>query len=573
MELISDKIKIKDLLVLKRSNMLTVNPEYQRGAVWSEAQQKRLVDSVMRSYPLPLIYLHYKKVSVAGLSRESLEIIDGQQRIDALYAFAEKGIKLFDPVKDDKKARFPDFIKNMPCPWAQCDYLGLSDELRRKFDDTEIFIVKVTTEIEDEARDLFIRLQAGLPLTPQEKRDAWPGGYTEFTLRFGGKYKIDRYPGHEFFRKLVLGKSTDRGDLRTLCAQLGMLFFENATEGNWLDIGTQGIDDYYYQNLGFDINTPMVARFSKVLDMAVNIFAGYNGKKLKVHEAIHVMLLINSLLDDYTRDWQNKFIEAFDSFRHNALVDKRQKEGEYWFKYISLTIAQAAQASSLQRRHSFFVEKMTEILKPVRKDDTRIYGQLEREMIFYRDGKTCAVCGYEVNWQDMEIHHVDEHQRGGKTSLENGVPVHKQCHPKGQAAVDFYEKWLIKKETLTPSDASQTSTQVENTNSPTVASVNATRYKIENANKGVLAYAVITETGKFCILKGSTISRIVTDSFNLTAKAASVRRANLLEDGSINDDFVFTRDVVFNSKSNAASLVLGFSANGNVSWMPVEEEG
>ncbi|MBL0200342.1 MAG: DUF4357 domain-containing protein [Chitinophagaceae bacterium] len=568
MEIISEKITIKDLLVLRRSNMLTVNPEYQRGAVWSEAQQKRLVDSVMRSYPLPLIYLHYKKVSVAGLSRESLEIIDGQQRIDALYAFAEKGIKLFDPVKDDKKARFPDFIKNIPCPWAQCDYLGLSDELRRKFDDTEIFVVKVTTEKEDEARDLFIRLQAGLPLTPQEKRDAWPGGYTEFTLRFGGKYKIDRYPGHEFFRKLVISKSTDRGDLRTLCAQLGMLFFENATEGNWLEIGTQAIDDYYYQNLGFDINAPRVARFSKVLDIAVNIFAGYNGKKLKVHEAIHIVLLINSLIDDYTREWQHKFIEAFDNFRHNALIVKKQKEGEYWFKYISLTIAQAAQASSLQRRHSFFVEKMTEILKPVRKDDTRIYGQLEREMIFYRDGKTCAVCGYEVNWQDMEIHHVDEHQRGGKTSLENGVPVHKQCHPKGQAAVDFYEKWLIKKETLTPSDASQTSTQVENTNSPTVASGNATRYKIENANKGVLAYAIITETGKFCILKGSTISRMVTDSFDLTAKAASVRRANLIEDGSINDDFVFTRDVVFNSKSNAASLVLGFSANGNISWMP-----
>src|SRR5204863_2957760 len=130
-------------------------------------------------------------------------------------------------------------------------------------------------------RDLFIRLQAGLPLNAQEKRDAWPGGYTEFTLRFGGKFKIDRYPGHEFFRKLVLTKSTDRGDLRTLCAQLGMLFFEKATEGNWMDIGTQAIDDYYYQNLGFDINAPRVARFSKVLDIAVNIFTGYNGKNLK----------------------------------------------------------------------------------------------------------------------------------------------------------------------------------------------------------------------------------------------------------------------------------------------------
>jgi uncharacterized protein with ParB-like and HNH nuclease domain len=47
MELISDKIKIGELLNLKRSQMLTVNPEYQRGAVWNEAQQKRLIDSCL----------------------------------------------------------------------------------------------------------------------------------------------------------------------------------------------------------------------------------------------------------------------------------------------------------------------------------------------------------------------------------------------------------------------------------------------------------------------------------------------------------------------------------------------
>ena len=569
MELISDKIKIKDLLILKRNSMLTVNPEYQRGAVWSEAQQKRLVDSVMRSYPLPLIYLHYKKINVAGLSRDSLEIIDGQQRIDALYAFADKGIRLFDPIADDKKARFPEFIKNIPCAWAQCDYIGLSDELKKKFDDTEIFIVKVTTDIEDEARDLFIRLQAGLPLNPQEKRDAWPGGYTEFTLQLGGKYNIDRYPGHEFFRKVVFIKTTDRGAVRTLCAQLGMLFFEKATEGNWMDIGTQAIDEYYYRNLGFDVHQSMVSRFRKVLDIAVNIFAGYNGQKLKVHEAIHIVLLINSLLDDYSREWQNKFITAFDTFRHNALIDKRKREGEYWFKYGYLTMTQAAQAVSIQRRHSFFVEKMTEVLQPVRKDGIRAYGQLEREIIFYRDGKLCAVCGYEVNWTDMEIHHVDEHQNGGKTTLENGVAVHKQCHPKGQAAIDFYNKWKEKKD----SEKHKNNTPgLPQSNDHFAILGNTVKYKIENANKGILANAVITETGKFCILKGSSISRIVSDSFDVTAKAASTRRFNLLRDGSIDDEFVFTKDVVFNSKSNAASLVLGFSANGNTSWMPVQDE-
>lgn len=61
MELKSETITIQNLLELKNNSMLMVNPEYQRAAVWSENQQRKLVDSVMRGYPLPLIYLHHKK--------------------------------------------------------------------------------------------------------------------------------------------------------------------------------------------------------------------------------------------------------------------------------------------------------------------------------------------------------------------------------------------------------------------------------------------------------------------------------------------------------------------------------
>ena len=120
MELVSEKIKIKDILEWKKGNILRVNPEYQRGAVWKQDQQKKLIDSVMRGYPLPLIYLHHKKQTIGGIQREDFEIIDGQQRINALYYFGEGAIKLFDPIKDDKNARFPQFIKEMPCPWAHC---------------------------------------------------------------------------------------------------------------------------------------------------------------------------------------------------------------------------------------------------------------------------------------------------------------------------------------------------------------------------------------------------------------------------------------------------------------------
>ena len=63
---------IEDLVNLFKSRMLIANPEYQRGVVWTEAQQKRLIDSLFRGYKLPLIYLNEKKEEIAGFKNEGL---------------------------------------------------------------------------------------------------------------------------------------------------------------------------------------------------------------------------------------------------------------------------------------------------------------------------------------------------------------------------------------------------------------------------------------------------------------------------------------------------------------------
>ena len=434
-------IKIKDLLELKRNGMLLVNSEYQRGVVWSRGQQKKLIDSVLRGYALPLFCLHYQQKQVGIMKADSYEIIDGQQRIKALSDFREGAIKLYDPIKDENEARFPQFIKNVACPWAGKFFIELDAELQEKFDDTELLYAKIETSTDDESRDLFIRLQAGLPLNAQEKRDAWPGGYTEFVLHFGGKPEIPRYPGHDFFRKKVM-KSSDRGSIRQLCAQVGMLFLRGATKGNWIDTNSTKIDEFYYQQLGLQQNDPDVIRFQKVLTQVYDLFKNYSGKNLQDHEVIHVILLVDNLLnDEYTKDWQNNFIEAFDKFRQNHAIAKKNKTGDFWENYSMYTQANANKASSLQLRHKFFSEQIFQYLKPIRKDATRKYGPIEREIIYYRDNKKCQVCGKEIVWDDLEIHHISEHQYGGETDLSNGVSVHKLCHPKGQAAIDFEEKW------------------------------------------------------------------------------------------------------------------------------------
>ncbi len=103
MELCS--LMVRQIVELRAKNMLYTNPEYQRGPVWTLAQKKRLIDSVFRGYPLPLIYLHHIQEDVAGMRRDDLEIIDGQQRINSLYEFKEGAFRLFHPIDDEREAR------------------------------------------------------------------------------------------------------------------------------------------------------------------------------------------------------------------------------------------------------------------------------------------------------------------------------------------------------------------------------------------------------------------------------------------------------------------------------------
>ncbi len=439
---------VDDLLQWKANKMLTANAEYQRGVVWKDPQRKRLIDSVMRGYPIPLIYLHYISREVAGARREDFEIIDGQQRIDALYAYKEGAFKLFDPVVDEEEARFPSFIKNQSCPWGGKRFEELSPELQDQMLTTPLSVVLIETNIPNEARDLFIRLQAGMPLNSQEKRDAWPGRFTEYVLKLGGKPEIPRYPGHDFFKTVMKARTNDRGQFRQLTAQLVMLYVTREQGGALCDINAEAIDSFYHKNLDFDPTAREAKRFGEILTLLTSLLGDGKRKKVIGHEAMGLVLLVDSLLDDYTRSWTTQLASAFDAFRSNMANATKsrydERPDEYWLGYGQFTRANTDRAETIERRHQFFAEKMYAAINPQMKDPTRLFGELEREIIYYRDKKKCQLpsCGASVLWLDAEVHHVESHSQGGRTTLGNGALVHKHCHPKSARDVEaFAKRW------------------------------------------------------------------------------------------------------------------------------------
>ena len=337
-------------------------------------------------------------------------------------------------------------------------FQSLSEELQRHFLDTELPVEEITSEDVDEVRDLFVRLQAGLPLNPQEKRDAQPGNFNLYILNLGGKAELD-IPGHPFFRQLVV-PNQNRGGTRTLAAQIAMLFLSRRavspeTFGN---IASKDVDDFYHTHIAFDHESKECKRLYEILDKLDSLLSNGKRPKIRSHIAIHLVLLLDDLWDDYTRSWESRLASAVDGFiAALATATKKAKSdpdepNELWNRYGQWARTGADSGASIARRHRYFSEWLYEHLQPLQvKDPARVFGMLDKTIIYFRDEKKCQRCEADVQWSEAEFHHVEEYHKGGATQLSNGALVHKHCHPKGKSEVkEFAEKWRQRFSSLSP---------------------------------------------------------------------------------------------------------------------------
>ena len=102
---------------------------------------------------------------------------------------------------------------------------------------------------ENEVRDLFIRLQAGTPLTAQEKRDAWPGDFTVFVIRHAGRRK--------FFAGLAM---------TIMCRA------RPDTDISFVDLNGKTINEFYTGNLELKHDNPAALRVIRIF--VRNLYAG-----------------------------------------------------------------------------------------------------------------------------------------------------------------------------------------------------------------------------------------------------------------------------------------------------------
>ena len=74
---------IHDLVHLYNNRQLNLNPGFQRNSVWTTKDRAKLIESVIRNYPVPAIFLYRREEN----GKIVYDVIDGKQRLESILMF------------------------------------------------------------------------------------------------------------------------------------------------------------------------------------------------------------------------------------------------------------------------------------------------------------------------------------------------------------------------------------------------------------------------------------------------------------------------------------------------------
>lgn len=151
---------ISDIRDWHRSGRLEIRPAFQRKEVWSLAAKVMLIDTILRSIPMPKVFVS----SVIKDMQVHRTVIDGQQRISSILSFLENEFALAEPYSGEFIGR---------------TFSQLPGEVQAAVLQYRIDFNEAMEFTDEELRETYLRLNKyAVALTKQELRRAdFPGRF------------------------------------------------------------------------------------------------------------------------------------------------------------------------------------------------------------------------------------------------------------------------------------------------------------------------------------------------------------------------------------------------------------
>lgn len=160
MRLLPSDPDVETIISRIEASDLNLQPDFQRGEVWSKVKKQRLIDSILRDWHVPPVHV----IELSGSRRQ--EVLDGQQRLVAIRDFYRNEFAIDGGIEPlDDRIQALDGQK----------YRDLSDDDRRQFNQFTIRFFRIVDYKSSEPAELFFRLNQPTNLTAAEQRNAFFG--------------------------------------------------------------------------------------------------------------------------------------------------------------------------------------------------------------------------------------------------------------------------------------------------------------------------------------------------------------------------------------------------------------
>ena len=150
-----------------------ISPKFQRRPVWEYKAKSYLIDSIISGFPIPRIFIREK----TNLDMTAVrEIVDGQQRLTAIFDFLNDGFKI---------------SKVHNAEYGDCYYSELPEAIKKDFLKYPISAIMLIDLDDSTVFDIFARLNTySVKLNNQELLNSqFFGLYKQLVYRIAAEYR------------------------------------------------------------------------------------------------------------------------------------------------------------------------------------------------------------------------------------------------------------------------------------------------------------------------------------------------------------------------------------------------
>ena len=419
----SDCKLVQEIIHLYQNGNLNLEPGFQRQSVWKENDRAKLIDSIIRNYPLPAIFL-YRRYEDGELI---YDVIDGKQRLESILMF----IGLM-------RGRFS--AKVQLAGSERMEWIDWGTLRRRKLQHLITGYSIPTIEVDGDftdIEDIFVRINStGKALTAQEKRHAryYHSPFLKEANRIAKRFEqtlhdmgvlstsdISRMKHVELIAELMV--SFHQGDVLNKKAALDRFMSPHG-------IGIRDISK------ASAITISSLKRLFKVFPKLSST------RFVKQTDFYSLAVLIGKfekegyILSDRRRnnlawDLLVAFGTKVDEMREKQRKLEGAKPGEEVYRSYLITVSQMTDDISQRRKRE---EILRGILASVfaKKDSQRGFTSEQRRIIWNSNdvrrcpGHKCQ--GKVLTWDDFTIDHIKPYSKGGRSLLKNARLMCRICN-------------------------------------------------------------------------------------------------------------------------------------------------